>query len=128
MRDFSDDIGALHKRLDEAEGYLRIDHLRGNQAQLEVEASRPDLWDDADKARQVTGELSALLEDIKLFEAFAEDIEYAETLAELAREEGDESYEAEVAEKIADLDRRFATRSAPSTPGPVAPTPRTGPR
>jgi peptide chain release factor 2 len=108
MRDFSDDLGALRKRLDEAEGYLRIEDLRANQAQLEVEASRPDLWDDADKARQVTGELSSLLADIELFEKLAEDIEEAETLAELAREESDESVEGEIAQAIADLEQRFA--------------------
>jgi peptide chain release factor 2 len=108
MRDFSDDLSALHKRLDEAEGYLRIAELRANRDQLEVEASRPDLWDDADNARKVTGELSALLDDIKLFEAFTADIDDAETLAELAREESDESVESEVADAIADLDRRFA--------------------
>lgn len=108
MRDFSDDLSALHKRLDEAEGYLRIADLRANQAQLEVEASRPDLWDDADNARKVTGELSELMGDIELFDAFAADVEEVETLAELAREESDESVEGEVADAIADLDRRFA--------------------
>jgi len=108
MRDFSDDLSALRKRLDEAEGYLRIADLRANQAQLEVEASRPDLWDDADNARKVTGELSELMGDIELFDAFARDLDDVETLAELAREESDESVEGEVAAAIADLDRRFA--------------------
>ena len=107
MRDFSDDLSALRKRLDEAEGYLRIADLRANQAQLEVEASRPDLWDDADNARKVTGELSELMGDIELFDAFARDLDDVETLAELAREESDESVEGEVAAAIADLDRRF---------------------
>ncbi len=108
MRDFSDDLAGLHKRLEEAEGYLRIADLRANQAQLEVEASRPDLWDDADNARKVTGELSELLDDIGLFERFESDLDDAETLADLAREEHDESVETEVAEALADLDRRFA--------------------
>ena len=69
MRDFSDDLAALRKRLDEARGYLRIDELRRQRPQLETEASRPDLWDDADNARKVTGELAAAVDDIELYES-----------------------------------------------------------
>ncbi len=58
MRDVSDDISALRKRHTEAATYLKIDELRARQPQLETEASRPDLWDDADQARLITGELS----------------------------------------------------------------------
>ncbi len=108
MRDFSDDITALRKRLDEALGYLRVAELRRQRPQLETEASRPDLWDDADNARKVTGELSSVIDDIELYESLEGAIEDAETLAELAREEGDESFEPEIAEAIAELDRRFS--------------------
>jgi peptide chain release factor 2 len=107
MRDFSDDLARLHKRLDEAQGYLRIEDLRRQRPQLETEASRPDLWDDADKARQVTGELAAVIGDIELHESLATAVSDAETLYELAREEGDESFESEISEAIATLDRRF---------------------
>ena len=87
MRDFSDDIADLRKRLDEAFGYLRIEDLRRQRPQIETEATRPDLWDDADNARKVTGELSSLIADIELYESLEGGIEDAETLAELAREE-----------------------------------------
>jgi peptide chain release factor 2 len=108
MRDFSDDLAALHKRLDEASGYLRIDALRRDRPQLETEASRPDLWDDPDNARRVTGELAALVDDIELYDSLAAEVSDAETLYELAREEGDASFEPEIAEALAALDRRFA--------------------
>jgi peptide chain release factor 2 len=108
MRDFSDDLAALRKRLDEARGYLRIEELRRQRPQLETEASRPDLWDNADNARKVTGELSAVVADIELHDSLTGATEDAETLYELAREEGDESLEGEIAEAIAALDRRFA--------------------
>jgi peptide chain release factor 2 len=107
MRDFSDDLAAVRKRLDEARGYLRIDELRRQRPQLETEASRPDLWDDADNARRITGELSATMADIELYESLEGGIEDAETLQEMAREEGDESLEGEIAEALATLDRRF---------------------
>jgi peptide chain release factor 2 len=107
MRDFSDDLAALRKRLDEARGYLRIDELRRQRPQLETEASRPDLWDDADNARTVTGELASVVVDIELYESLETALSDAETLYELAREEGDPSFEGEIAEAIAGLDRRF---------------------
>jgi peptide chain release factor 2 len=108
MRDFSDDLSRLHTSLAEARQYLRIDDLRDRRAELETEATRPDLWDDPEAARSVTGELSSLVEDISLYEALEERISDAETLAEMAREEGDESLEPEVAEGIASVSAEFS--------------------
>src|SRR4051794_20677025 len=103
MRDFSDDLTALRRRLDEASGYLRIDELRRNQPQLETEASRPDLWDDPDQARKVNRELASVAEDLELFDSLTGRIEDAETLFEMGREEGDDSLEPEVTEAITEL-------------------------
>lgn len=96
MRDFTDDISALRQRLGEAEQYLRIDEARQRRPQLETEASRPDLWDDQDLARRITGELDAATKDIELYEGLVQQVDDAETLAEMAREEGDESQEPEI--------------------------------
>ncbi len=108
MRDFSDDLKTLRRRLDEAEGYLKIAELRARQPQLETEASRPDLWDDADQARKVTTELTSVNDDLALFGSLTEAVEEAETLAEMAREEGDESLEPEIVDALDALDGRFA--------------------
>jgi peptide chain release factor 2 len=114
MRDLTDDLKALRARLGEAEGYLKVDDLRARRPQLEAEASRPDLWDDPDRARQVTGELSGVIDDIDQYEQLSGRLEYAETLHELAREEGDEAAIAEVAQAVEGLDatlRRVELRS-----------------
>ena len=103
MRDFSDELADLRRRIDEARVYLRIEELLLARPQLETEASRPDLWDDPDLARKVNGELSACTEDLELFEQLSSRLEDAETLHELGREEGDESVEAEVEESMASL-------------------------
>ena len=106
MRDFTDDLAALRERLDEAAGYLRIDELRRDRPQLETEASRPDLWDDPDRARKVNGELAARRpRTSSCSTSLADRIDDAETLFELGREEGDDSLEPEIAEAIAALDR-----------------------
>ncbi|MEZ5143898.1 MAG: peptide chain release factor 2 [Acidimicrobiales bacterium] len=107
MRDFTDDLAALRTRLAEAEAYLRIDELRRVRPQLETEASRPDLWDDPETARKVTGELASVTEDLELFDDLTARIDDAETLFELGREEGDDSVEAEVAEQLEALRRDF---------------------
>jgi len=114
VRDFSDGLTALRKRLDEAAGYLKIDELRARKPQLETEASRPDLWDDQDAARRVTGELSSVNDDLDLYADLEARISDAETLFELAREEGDESFEGEIDQSIASLEadlRRVELRS-----------------
>jgi peptide chain release factor 2 len=101
VRDFSDDIDALRQRLDEAQQYLRIDELRQRRPQLETEASRPDLWDDQDLARRITGELDATTKDIELYDGLTQQVDDAETLAELAREEDDESQVPEIEAMLA---------------------------
>ena len=109
MKDFTDDLKALHQRLDEAAGYLRVDELRSSRSQLETEASRPDLWDDPEKARQVNGELQSLVDDLEIYEDLDKELQYLEELAEIARELEDESQEPEIAAGIATLAKRFGT-------------------
>ena len=104
MQDFTDQISAIAARLDEALGYLRIDELKMRQPQLEAEASRPDLWDDQEKARKVTSELSAVNEDLELYDRLEGEVDDLETLHMMAREENDESLEPEIAEQAASLE------------------------
>ena len=107
MKDFSEDVAALRRRLAAAEEYLRADELRARRPQLETEASRPDLWDDPDKARKVTGELAGVVDDLELVDRLTNDVEDAATLAEMAREEKDESLEPEIDEAITTLSATF---------------------
>ncbi|MEX1218642.1 MAG: peptide chain release factor 2 [Acidimicrobiales bacterium] len=103
MREFSDELGDLRRRIDEARIYLRIEELLNSRPQLETEASRPDLWDDPDLARKINGELSACTEDLELFDQLNERLDDAEVLHELAREEADEAAESEVELAMASL-------------------------
>jgi peptide chain release factor 2 len=104
MRDLSDELKGLRARVDEAAGYLKVDQLRARQPQLEVEASRPDLWDDPDKARRVTSELATVNDDLGAFESLRGRLDDAETLYELARDEGDDGALAEVEQSLAAID------------------------
>jgi peptide chain release factor 2 len=103
MRDFTEDLGGLRRRLQAAREYLRIDELLRMRPQLETEASRPDLWDDPELARKVTGELAAVTDDIELFERLQNRLDDADTLFELGREEGDDSVEPEIQSSVTAL-------------------------
>ena len=114
MRDLSDELKALRARLEEAEGYLRVDELRARRPQLEAEASRPDLWDDPERAKRVTSELAGVIDDLDHYEGLAGRLDDAETLYELARDEADEASLAEVEQSLAGMDadlRRVELRS-----------------
>jgi peptide chain release factor 2 len=103
QRDFRSELAGLHSRLIEAEGYLGLARLRDRRAELEKAVSRPDLWDDADHAREVTSELSRVGDDIGLLEDLERRLSDAQTLHELMIEETDDSVAGELAQSVDDL-------------------------
>jgi len=109
MRDFTEPLADLRRRVHDAHAYLRVDAARARAAELESEFSRPDLWNDPAAARQVNTEMARLRDDIDLVEALDERVSDLETLHQLGREEGDDSVEPELdagVEKLAhDLDQ-----------------------
>jgi peptide chain release factor 2 len=107
MRDFSDDLTEVRRRVEGARAYLMIDDARDRIAVLEEEVSRPGLWDDQLQARKVTTELSQLRDDVNLVDELDGTVSDLETLAELAREEGDDSLEAEIDTGIGSLAKQL---------------------
>jgi peptide chain release factor 2 len=103
VKDFSEDLGDVARRVADAHKYLHIDVARARLAELEQQASAPDLWDDAERARQVTSEMKNVREDVELMDALDQRVSDVETLYELAREEGDDSVESEITEALAAL-------------------------
>jgi peptide chain release factor 2 len=109
MRDFTETLADLRRRVDDARAYLQIDAARTRLAELEQEASRPDLWEDQEQARKVTTELARIRDDLGVFDGLEERLSEVETLFQLGREEGDDSVEPEVDSDVvslaADLDK-----------------------
>ena len=144
MRDFTDDLRELRRRLGEAEVYLRVGESRNRLTELEAEMGRPDLWDDADAAKALTAEYANVRDDLATYDSLASQLDDAEVLHELAREEDDASQEGELAESVTDIVSAASisstcaacsrasttrpTRSSRSTPRTAASTPRTGRR
>ena len=107
MEDFSGEIAALTKRLTEAEVYLGITGLRDRKPELEDAAAAPGLWDNPEEARKVTGELSAVTDDLGTFDKLAEKLDEAATLQELGVEMGDDSVEEEIRNILAAVAGEF---------------------
>ena len=76
-RDLAQSLDELESRLDEAKGYLGIDAARLRRDELEAIAGEPGLWDDQDRARQVTTELGRVADDLSRFDALATSIDDA---------------------------------------------------
>jgi peptide chain release factor 2 len=108
MRDFSDDIKDLRRRLDEAHGYLKIDYSRNRLQELEDEVARPDLWDDQNFAKKVNAEYAATKGDVQRYDTLAGRIDDLEVLHEMARDEDDVSQEPELAAEVQGLEREFS--------------------
>lgn len=96
MRDFSNDLNEIRRRVNEAFVYLKVDPSRARMAELEIEVARPDLWDDQNHAKQVNTEYSNLKADLDEFVALSDTIADLEVLHEMAREVDDESQEPDL--------------------------------
>ncbi|MFM1839746.1 MAG: peptide chain release factor 2, partial [Actinomycetota bacterium] len=101
MRDFSNDLTELRRRVDEAAVYLKVDASKARISELEIEVARPDLWDDQEHAKKVNTEYSNLKSDLDEFASLAGSVEDLEVLHEMAREIDDESQEPDLERGIA---------------------------
>lgn len=90
MRDFTESMKEITRRVEEAHVYLKIDEAKTQLGELEELAADPALWDDQDKARQVTSQLSSLKADIDMIDELRTKLSDIKTMDELMREAGDE--------------------------------------
>lgn len=77
--------------------------MKAKITELEEQVAAPDLWDDADHAREVTSKLSHLQADLDRVEGLRSRLDDVEVLLELAEEESDAESEAEAAREIESL-------------------------
>jgi peptide chain release factor 2 len=101
MRDFSEDLAELTRRVRDAHEYLRIDDARTRLEELDAEAANPELWNDQEQARKVTTEQARVRTDVELVDGLRERVTDLETLFELGREESDDSVEGEISDGVA---------------------------
>src|SRR5215210_1649212 len=107
MRDFSDELSLLRKRLSELAHALDVDGKRSRLGELETRASDPSLWEDQEAARAVTTELSRVKGDVDLVDGLDRRLSDAEVLFQLAREESDDSLGPELEQAIGALEKEL---------------------
>ena len=107
MQDFTAELATLRIRLNEAFNYLRISEQLERRVALEIEMADPELWNDQDRGRRVQKDLSGVVEDLEFHSDLTQRLEDADTLAEMAAEEGDESLDGEIVDAVADLSTRL---------------------
>ena len=108
MRDFTDDLRDVRRRLDEASEYLKVADSRNRLIELEAEISRPDLWDDAERGKQVSTDYANVKSDVDLYDDLSQHLDDAELLHEMAREVDDETQEAEIEGAITFVAKQLA--------------------
>src|SRR5947209_15663442 len=105
VRDLSEDFELLRNRLASLADALQVEAKRARFAELEARASEPGLWEDQDAARAVTTELAQVRDDVGLVDGLERRLSDAEVLFQLARDEDDDSVEAELEEAVRTLRR-----------------------
>jgi peptide chain release factor 2 len=101
--DYPDQLKALDATLRNIENVLDLDRLRRDRAELEEQASAPDLWDDQARAQEVNSRLSYVAGEINKLERLRSRLDDAGVLLEMGEAEGDEDSIAEVGTEIVAL-------------------------
>jgi len=104
--ELSERLSALETTLGSIETVLDVPALKVQLADLEAEASVPNLWDDQENAQAVTSKLSFVQGEIRKVEALRGRLDDLPILFELAESEGDE---AALADALKELDAVEAT-------------------
>ena len=101
------DPNQLRRRLEEALLYLRIEEISDRRMELEDLVAKPDFWDNTEQAKKLSQELSEITEDLQLFNQLNTNIDDAETLLELSKEEDDPSIIEEALTLLTETNKAF---------------------
>jgi peptide chain release factor 2 len=87
--DFPSEIHHLRGTVKSIQQVTDLDRLRAQIADLEKQSGAPDLWDDPERAQQVTSKLSHLNSELERVEKVGARVDDLEVLVQLAQEEDD---------------------------------------
>jgi peptide chain release factor 2 len=106
--DLSERLSALQTTLGSIETVLDVPALKVQLAELEAEASVPNLWDDQENAQAVTSKLSFVQGEIRKVEALRSRLDDLPILFELAESENDEAALADAMKELAAVEATVA--------------------
>ncbi|RKN39815.1 peptide chain release factor 2 [Streptomyces hoynatensis] len=99
--DVSESLKSLASTMESIEAVLDLDRLRSEVAELEQQAAAPTLWDDPERAQQVTSKLSLLQGQVRKTEELHGRIDDLAVLFELAESEDDAETRREAEAELA---------------------------
>jgi peptide chain release factor 2 len=109
LSELKDKTSELEGRLAELEAFFDMEDLRAQRAELSEEMSRPDFWDDPNKAKEVSARFSRIEERIRLMEGLRTRLSDSEEYLDLAEElldlEGEADPMLEVEEELKQIER-----------------------
>ncbi len=106
--ELSERLAALNTTMGSIETVLDLPSLRRQVADLEAEASVPNLWDDQANAQAVTSRLSFAQGEIRRVEGLRSRLDDLPILFELAEDEGDEAALADAMRELETLEGQVA--------------------
>jgi len=92
--DVAADLNNLSDTLASVEAVTDLDALRAQIADLEQQATRPDLWDDPEAAQKVTSQLSHKQSELRRIEELRQRLDDLGVMYELSEEEGSDGDDA----------------------------------
>ena len=106
--DLSERLSALETTMGSIETVVDLPTLRVQVADLEEQASAPDLWDDQERAQQVTSRLSFVQGEIRRVEGLRSRLDDLPILFELAESESDDAALADAEKELASVEAAVA--------------------
>ena len=101
--DFETDLKDLAGKLAQVEAVMDTGALRAQVADLEQQASAPNLWDDPEAAQKVTSQLSHKQAELRRVTELRQRLDDLEVLWELAEDEGDAGSRSEAEADLTQL-------------------------
>ena len=105
LPDIAETLASLEQTLSGIEQVLDVPAMKAKAADLEAEASAPDLWDDQANAQRVTSQLSLVQGDIRRIEGLRRRLDDLVVLVELAESEDDADSWSEAEREVEGLRR-----------------------
>ncbi len=106
--DVSEALKSLSSTMESIEAVMDLDRLRADIAVLEEQAAAPTLWDDPERAQQVTSRLSLLQGQLRKTEELHGRIDDVEVLFELAETESDDDARREAEAELEAVQKAVA--------------------
>ncbi|MDC7219351.1 MAG: peptide chain release factor 2 [Spirochaetales bacterium] len=107
LNDLNPRIKKIEKDILDAWRRLDSDRLKKQAAELESQSADPNFWDDRETAEKILSNLKRLKGRYEPWEKLVSDLNDCIELLELAKEEGDESLEGEIAATMDSMEETF---------------------